>query len=78
MCDRFGWGFADTTNATGVGVDAKRAHLLSFQRTVLQGRPMSLVAVSLGAAVVVDFYSAHPEAVASSVLAVVSIAGWPW
>jgi len=66
--DIFGWGFADTTNATGVGVDAKRAHLLSFQRTVLQGRPMSLVAVSLGAAVVVDFYSAHPEAVASSVL----------
>ena len=66
--DIFGWGFADTTNATGVGVDAKRAHLLSFQQTVLQGRPMTLVAVSLGAAVVVDFYSAHPEAVASTVL----------
>ena len=66
--DIFGWGFADTTNATGVGVDAKRAHLLSFQRTVLEGRPMTLVAVSLGAAVVVDFYSNHPEAVASTVL----------
>lgn len=66
--DIFGWGFADTTNATGVGVAAKRAHLLSFQQRVLQGRPMTLVAVSLGAAVVVDFYAAHPDAVASTVL----------
>ena len=66
--DIFGWGFADTANAKGVGVDAKRAHLLAFQQSVLQGRPMTLVAVSLGAAVVVDFYAAHPEAVASTVL----------
>ena len=34
--DIFGWGFADTANAKGVGVDAKRAHLLAFQQSVLQ------------------------------------------
>ena len=32
--DIFGWGFADTANAKGVGVDAKRAHLLAFQQSV--------------------------------------------
>lgn len=66
--DIFGWGFADTTNATSVGVSAKREHLLSFSRSVLGGRPMTLVGVSLGAAVIIDFYAAHPEAVASTVL----------
>lgn len=66
--DIFGWGFADTTNATSVDVSAKREHLLSFSRSVLGGRPMTLVGVSLGAAVIIDFYAAHPEAVASTVL----------
>ena len=66
--DIFGWGFSDTTNATSVGVSAKREHLLAFSKSVLGGRPMTLVGVSLGAAVIIDFYAAHPEAVASTVL----------
>ena len=97
--DIFGWGFADTTNANSVGVDAKREHLLAFQKAVLDGRQMLLSGVSLGwaaashlpapaahpvpdlavcsptripwpcsAAIIIDFYAAHPEAVAATVL----------
>ena len=82
-----------------VGVDAKREHLLAFQKAVLDGRQMLLSGVSLGwaaashlpapaahpvpdlavcsptripwpcsAAIIIDFYAAHPEAVAATVL----------
>eukprot|EP00962_Isochrysis_galbana_P000888 scaffold251_cov134-Isochrysis_galbana.AAC.8 len=35
---------------------------------VLGGRPMALAGVSLGAAVIIDFHAAHPEAVACAAL----------
>ncbi|KAJ1457645.1 Alpha/Beta hydrolase protein [Pelagophyceae sp. CCMP2097] len=63
--DIFGWGFSDTTAATSVGIEAKREHLYAFWATVLEKRPMVLAGVSLGAAVIIDFYAAHPEAVHS-------------
>jgi len=66
--DVFGWGFADTSGALTVSVEAKRAHLYAFWKEVLGGRPMALAGVSLGAAVIIDFYAAHPEAVASAAL----------
>jgi len=65
--DLLGWGFGDTGSGD-VSVEAKRSALLAFQQTVLGGRPMALAGVSLGAAVVIDFNAAHPDAVASALL----------
>ena len=67
--DLLGWGFGDTGGAgADVSVEAKRAALLAFQREVLGGRPMALLGVSLGAAAIIDFNAAHPDAVASAIL----------
>ena len=67
--DLLGWGFGDTGGAgADVSVEAKRAALLAFQRDVLGGRPMALLGVSLGAAAIIDFNAAHPDAVASVIL----------
>lgn len=66
--DVLGWGFTDTSNMMSVGVEAKREHLFAFLQTVLPARPAVLVGVSLGAAVVVDFYSEYPFFVAGAVL----------
>ena len=66
--DVLGWGFADTSNANTVSVEAKREYLHSFWKEVLGGRPMALAGVSLGAAVIIDFHAAYPEAVASAAL----------
>lgn len=64
--DLLGWGFGATGGA--VSVEAKRAALLAFQRDVLGGRPAALLGVSLGAAVLIDFHAAHPDAVAAALL----------
>jgi len=66
--DVLGWGFGDTSAASGVGVEAKREQLYAFWKQELGGRPMTLAGVSLGAAVIIDFNAAYPEAVASAVL----------
>ena len=64
--DLLGWGFGATGGA--VSVEAKRAALLAFQRDVLGGRPAALLGVSLGAAALIDFHAAHPDAVAAALL----------
>jgi pimeloyl-ACP methyl ester carboxylesterase len=61
-------GFGDTSTASSVSVEAKREHLRAFWKEVLGGRPMALAGVSLGAAVIIDFYANYPEAVASTAL----------
>ena len=63
-----GWGFTDTSNARSVGFEAKRAQLLAFWREVLGGRPMVVVAASLGASIAVDLFADTPEAFASLVM----------
>ena len=52
--DILGWGFSETSNARGVSVEAKRAHLLAFCQQHLDGRPALLVGSSLGAAAIID------------------------
>jgi pimeloyl-ACP methyl ester carboxylesterase len=71
--DLVGWGFTDATPFSRapdapLPPSAKRAHLLSFWRDRLGGRPMLLVGASLGGAVAIDFALEHPEAVAGLVL----------
>lgn len=65
--DLLGWGFGDTGGGD-VSVEAKRAALLEFRRQVLGDRQMTLLGVSLGAAVVIDFNAVHSDAVASAIL----------
>ena len=64
----WGGGFTDTSNARSVGFEAKRAQLLAFWREVLGGRPMVVVAASLGASIAVDLFADTPEAFASLVM----------
>lgn len=62
-----GWGFTETEALHKVGIEAKRAQLLSFWETVLGGRPAVWVGTSLGASIALDCYLAHPKAVRSFV-----------
>lgn len=57
-----GWGFTETTNMRGVGVEEKRAQLLAFHDQVLGGRPAIWVGASLGACIALDCYKARPNA----------------
>jgi len=66
--DLLGWGFAQTDGVERVDVRARRAHLLAFWEQCLQRRRMMVVATSLGAAALIDFHAAHPDAVHSAVL----------
>jgi len=65
--DILGWGFTDTTAVRSVSVEAKRAHLYAFWQQYLNERPAMFVGSSLGAAAIIDFASAHPQAVDSVV-----------
>jgi len=66
--DVLGWGFTDTTAARSVGVEVKREALYAFWKMVIGGRKMLLAGVSLGAAVIIDFFASYPEAVDSVAL----------
>ena len=67
--DILGWGFIETRgNVRSVGVEAKRAALYAFWKQHLNGRPAIFAGSSLGAATIIDFAAAHPEAVQSTVL----------
>ena len=57
-----GWGFTETTNLRGVGVEVKRAQLLAFWEQVLGGRPAVWVGASLGACIALDCFLSRPAA----------------
>lgn len=66
--DLLGWGFADTRGVSSVGVEAKRAALHAFWKEELGGRPMLILGVSLGAAVLIDFAAIYPAAIGKAML----------
>ena len=66
--DILGWGFSDTSNARGVSVEAKRAHLFAFVEQHLKGRPAILVGSSLGAATIIDFVASYASSAEGVVL----------
>ena len=66
--DLLGWGFAATRHISSVSVEAKRAALHAFWKEELGGRPMLVLGVSLGAAVLIDFAAAYPAAIDKALL----------
>ena len=62
-----GWGFTDTANMKTVGVAGKRAELLAFHESVLQGRAACWVGASLGACIALDCFKTKPTAFAKMV-----------
>jgi pimeloyl-ACP methyl ester carboxylesterase len=66
--DSLGWGFADTRNVRRISVESKREHLRAFCAQQLGGRRAMLVGSSLGAATIIDFVHAYPEAASAVAL----------
>ena len=67
--DILGWGFIGTRGTVrSVSVEAKRACLYAFWKQRLGGRPAVFAGSSLGAATIIDFAAAYPDAVRGVVL----------